>query len=153
MDIAHLEAGRVASVEETFDLRRLIDQVVEDHSELALVNENQLSIDWDENLETLIATDPHKVGQIISNLVNNALKFTKRGQITVQVDRHISPHAEFMIELRVTDTGIGIPDKFLKHIFDDSRPWIIPIPAHPAGLDWVWGSCGAWLPRRMAQWG
>jgi PAS domain S-box-containing protein len=119
LDIAHLEAGRVASVEETFDLRRLIDQVVEDHSELALVNENQLSIDWDENLETLIATDPHKVGQIISNLVNNALKFTKRGQITVQVDRHISPHAEFMIELRVTDTGIGIPDKFLKHIFDD----------------------------------
>ena len=119
LDIAHLEAGRVASVEETFDLRRLIDQVVEDHCELALVNENQLSIDWDENLETLIATDPHKVGQIISNLVNNALKFTKRGQITVQVDRHISPHAEFMIELRVTDTGIGIPDKFQKHIFDD----------------------------------
>ena len=119
LDIAHLEAGRVASVEETFDLRRLIDQVVDDHSELALVNENQLSIDWDENLETLITTDPHKVGQIISNLVNNALKFTKRGQITVQVDRHISPHAEFMIELRVTDTGIGIPDKFLKHIFDD----------------------------------
>jgi PAS domain S-box-containing protein len=119
LDIAHLEAGCVASVEETFDLRRLIDQVVDDHSELALVNENQLSIDWDENLETLVATDPHKVGQIISNLVNNALKFTKRGQITVQVDRHISPHAEFMIELRVTDTGIGIPDKFLKHIFDD----------------------------------
>lgn len=119
LDIAHLEAGRVASVEETFDLRRLIDRVVEDHTELALVNENQLSIDWDENLETLIATDPHKVGQIISNLVNNALKFTKRGQITVQADRHISPHAEFMIELRVTDTGIGIPDKFLKHIFDD----------------------------------
>ena len=68
-------------MEEIFDLRRLIDQVVEDHSELALVNENQLSIDWDENLETLIATDPHKVGQIISNLVNNALKFTKRGQL------------------------------------------------------------------------
>ena len=83
------------------------------------MHDNQLSIDWDENLETLVATDPHKVGQIISNLVNNALKFTKRGQITVQVDRHISPHAEFMIELRVTDTGIGIPDKFLKHIFDD----------------------------------
>ena len=80
---------------------------------------DRLSIDWDENLETLVATDPHKVGQIISNLVNNALKFTKRGQITVQVDRHISPHAEFMIEVRVTDTGIGIPDKFRKHIFDD----------------------------------
>ena len=119
LDIAHLEAGRVASVEETFDLLRLIDQVVDDHSKLALMHDNQLSIDWDENLETLVATDPHKVGQIISNLVNNALKFTKRGQITVQVDRHISPHAEFMIELRVTDTGIGIPDKFLKHIFDD----------------------------------
>ena len=119
LDIAHLEAGRVASVEETFDLRRLIDQVVEDHTELALVNENQLAIDWDENLETLVATDPHKVGQIISNVVINALKFTKRGQITVQVDRYISPHGEFMIELRVTDTGIGIPDKFLKHIFDD----------------------------------
>ena len=106
-------------MEETFDLRRLIDQVVDDHSELTLMHDNQLSIDWDENLETLVATDPHEVGQINSNLVNNALKFTKRGQITVQVDRHISPHAEFMIELRVTDTGIGIPDKFLKHIFDD----------------------------------
>ena len=44
LDIAHLEAGRVASVEETFDLRILMT------SEL---NENQLSIDWDENLETL----------------------------------------------------------------------------------------------------
>ena len=93
LDIAHLEAGPVASVEETFDLRCLIDQVVDDHAELALVHDNQLSIDWDENLETLISTDPHKVGQIINNLVYNALKFTKRGQITVQVDRHISPDA------------------------------------------------------------
>jgi len=119
LDIAHLKAGRVAYVEETFYLLRLIDQVVDDHSELALMNENQLSIDWDENLETIVSSDPHKVGQIISNLINNALKFTKPGQITVQVDRHIFPHAEFMINLRVTDTGIGIPDKFLKHIFDD----------------------------------
>ena len=119
MDVAHLEAGRVASLEKTFDLRGLIDQVVDDHSELALVHDNQPSIDWDENLETPVVTDPHTVGQIISNLVNNALKFTKRGQITVQVDSRISPHAEFMIELWVTDTGIGIPDKFLKHFFDD----------------------------------
>ena len=117
LDVAHLEAGRVASVEKTFDLRGLIDQGVDDHSELALVQDNQPSIDWDENLETPVVTDPQKVGQIISSLVNNALKFTKRGQITVQVDSHISPHAEFMIELRVTEAGIGIPDKFLKTFF------------------------------------
>ena len=45
LDIAHLEAGPVASVEETFDLRCLIDQVFDDHAELALVHDNQLSID------------------------------------------------------------------------------------------------------------
>jgi len=119
LDIAHLEAGRVDPVEETFDLRQMIDHVVDEHTDLANLNENQLTIDWDADLETLVSTDPHKIGQIISNLINNALKFTKRGQVIVQVDRHISPHEEFMIELRVTDTGIGIPDKFLKHIFHD----------------------------------
>ena len=69
LDIAHLEAGRVASLEEIFDLRRLIDRVVDYHSELALANENQLSIDWDENLETLVATRRIKLVKSLATLL------------------------------------------------------------------------------------
>ena len=119
LDIAHLEAGRIDPIEEPFNLRQLIDQVVDEHADLAHVNKNELTVEWGETLESLVSTDPHKIGQIISNLINNALKFTKRGHVTVQVDRHISPHEDFMVELRVTDTGIGIPGQFLKHIFHD----------------------------------
>lgn len=119
LDIAHMETGKISPVDEAFDLRLLIDQIIDANSDLAELNENNLSVDWSASLASVVSSDPHKLGQIVSNLINNAVKFTQRGQITIQVDRHINPHEEFMVELRVTDTGIGIPDRYLQHIFDD----------------------------------
>ena len=63
-------------------------------------------------------TDSKKLKLIIQNLVNNALKFTDRGHVTVTV-RH-DPEAK-IIEFKVTDTGVGIPKDALPIIFDMFR--------------------------------
>ena len=63
----------------------------------------------------LIRTDPVKLKIVVRNLVGNALKFTKRGRVTVSV---LFDARGRMLDVQVRDTGVGIPSEHLPHIFD-----------------------------------
>lgn len=94
-------------------------------------DKKEVSLVWDFPLAPVtIATDGEKLAQILHSLVDNAVKFTNRGSVTVSV--RIPPHAsERFIEIKVADTGIGIPPDQLPFIFDkffqvdssDTRPF------------------------------
>jgi signal transduction histidine kinase len=66
----------------------------------------------------LVETDPEKLSTILDNLINNAIKFTDSGRITVRVND--APGAE-CVELRIEDTGPGIPEEYLPSIFEPFR--------------------------------
>jgi signal transduction histidine kinase len=66
----------------------------------------------------VIHTDPLRLEQILANLLTNAFKFTSRGTVTLRV-RHLA--AERRVRFEVADTGIGIPERELPHIFDEFR--------------------------------
>ena len=77
-----------------------------------------------------MGTDGEKLKAVVQNLISNAIKFTEKGRVTVHV-RHL-PEAD-MFELKVTDTGIGIPKEKVQFIFDTNR-WTAPLPRRYGGV-------------------
>lgn len=112
LDLSRLEAGRLL-IEFTEvgvpDLLRTIERET-----LGLRHQTQLDFVWqiDETLPA-VCTDPAKLKMVIKNLIGNAVKFTKQGCITVETQSHAGG-----VEIRVVDTGIGIPKESLPAIFE-----------------------------------
>jgi len=70
------------------------------------------------NVPDQVLADPTRLNQIISNLVNNALKFTDRGGVLIRVDAHAIEPGQTTLKIEVIDTGIGIPEDKIDTIFE-----------------------------------
>jgi len=102
LDLARIESGKAELIPEEVDVQRVIDEVVTALRSLADQKRLDLAVRVPENVITL-HTDRRALHQIIINLTNNALKYTEKGSVTVELaDRG----AELAIS--VSDTGIGI---------------------------------------------
>jgi PAS domain S-box-containing protein len=115
LDISRLDAGKMQVRDESFDLNALIQQIVENQRQLAEAKGNRLH--WSASDPDLAAVrgDPKRLRQVMLNLVGNAVKFTRNGDVTVTAERL----PEGLVELRVIDTGIGISASDQPRIFDD----------------------------------
>jgi len=76
-------------------------------------------MEYDSNLPEYIISDPVRIKQILTNLINNAIKFTRKGYIKVTAKLIETIGNEIIIEIRVLDTGIGIKKEFQQKIFED----------------------------------
>src|SRR5262249_8754229 len=86
LDIAKIESGRMELFVETFDLRALLDEVVETIKPLAASNDNKIEVTF-HGRPGEMTTDITKLRQNLFNLLSNACKFTRNGVIRVEVDR------------------------------------------------------------------
>src|SRR5262249_38046030 len=105
LDLSKIEAGKLELNPETVNLAPLIDDVIATARELAKQNGNRLLVEAQENLGTLSA-DPMRLRQILLNLLSNACKFTKQGEVKLKVSKIAD--GRHWIELAVSDTGIGM---------------------------------------------
>lgn len=121
IDIAKIEAGQLKINKSVCDLGQLLDKVYETHEENKKRNEKQhieLKLNGDNIEEQLtIKTDPHRLSQILNNLIGNAIKFTEHGYIRFG---YLNVN-DNLLQFYVKDTGIGIPENELAHIFDRFR--------------------------------
>lgn len=113
LDLARLDAGTADLKMTAVDLRILLDSIVEKFSLQAQKDGINLVLDSPPDLPILVA-DGDRLAQVFTNLVDNALRHTNvDGQVTLQV---VPTRTE--MEIRVTDTGAGIPADVLPHIFE-----------------------------------
>jgi two-component system, NtrC family, sensor kinase len=105
LDLSKIEAGKLELNPEPVNLARLIDEVIGTAGQLAEKNKNRLVVDSADNLGPLTA-DPMRLKQILLNLLSNACKFTKQGEVALRV-RNVQDGRDW-IELTVADTGIGL---------------------------------------------
>ncbi len=114
LDLARLDAGVMKVRMIRADAGMYVKYIVELFRSLAA--SSGISLNYYQGRQSLVIDyDPEKVMQIVSNLVSNALKFTSPpGRIDVST--YLTKEGTF--EIRVTDTGIGIPEDFLPHVFD-----------------------------------
>jgi signal transduction histidine kinase len=116
LDLSKIEAGKLELAPEPVDLARLIDEVVGTAGQLAEKNKNRLVVDGADTLGPITA-DPMRLKQILLNLLSNACKFTKEGEVALRV--HAVTDGRDWIELAVADTGIGLTAEHQAKLFQD----------------------------------
>src|SRR5262249_8654155 len=105
LDLSKIEAGKLEFNPQTIQLAPLINEVIGTAGQLAEKNKNRLVVDAKDNLGVL-TVDPMRLRQILLNLLSNACKFTKQGEVKLRARRVVD--GRDWIELAVVDTGIGM---------------------------------------------
>lgn len=125
LDLSKIEAGKLELQYDFFDLRSLIEEIGQIFSITAQQKKIDLSWAIAEDVPSFILFDEIRLRQILFNVVGNALKFTEKGQVRVEVSKYqmektpATGNAPTIgLKIRVIDTGIGISPESLKHIFD-----------------------------------
>jgi adenylate cyclase len=116
LDLSKIEAGKLELNLERVNLTRLIDEVIGTAGQLADKNKNRLIVEAQESLGPLIA-DSMRLKQILLNLLSNACKFTKEGEVALRV-RKVADGRDW-VELAVVDTGIGMTAEQQAKLFQD----------------------------------
>jgi adenylate cyclase len=116
LDLSKIEAGKLELNPEPVNLARLIDEVVGTAGQLAEKNQNRLVVEAQEDLAALNA-DSMRLKQILLNLLSNACKFTKEGEVALRV-RKVADERDW-VELAVADTGIGLTAEQQAKLFQE----------------------------------
>lgn len=113
LDLSKIERGQIELTKVDFDINKVLKEVVESNNPLAKKKDIHLSYQIPEE-EIIIFADKDRIQQVFNGLINNAIKFTdKGGRIKL-----IAQNFKTEIEIIVSDTGIGIPEKDIPHIFE-----------------------------------
>ena len=115
LDISRIEAGREEIEISTFNTNDMINDLITMIQPQAKQKNIKL-FQPETNQPVSITSDGHKCRHILQNLISNAVKFTEKGQVEISVVQ-----TEKAVEISVTDTGIGISQDNLKHIFEEFR--------------------------------
>ena len=118
LEINKIESHKVQIEHSSFNLKKLLKNIQYSLKELALVNDNRFIFEIDPAIPDYLNGDITKLSQIILNLINNALKFTKSGVVTVIAKLDSKTDKKATIHFEITDTGIGIPEDKLHSVFD-----------------------------------
>jgi signal transduction histidine kinase len=116
LDLSKIEAGKLELNPEPVNLARLIDEVIGTAGQLAEKNRNRLIVEAQENVGALNA-DTMRLKQILLNLLSNACKFTKEGEVALRV-RKVADGRDW-VELAVADTGIGLTAEQQAKLFQE----------------------------------
>jgi hypothetical protein len=116
LDLSKIEAGKLELNLQTVQLAPLINEVIGTAGQLAEQNKNSLVVDAQENLGAL-TVDPMRLRQILLNLLSNACKFTKEGEVKLAA-RNVSNGSNF-VEFAVSDTGIGMTAEQQAKLFEE----------------------------------
>ncbi|MBK7811707.1 MAG: response regulator [Saprospiraceae bacterium] len=118
LDQAKIESGKYSIILKYFDLIGLLDQLNTLLSIRAAEKDLIFKIEVSDKIPQKLKGDPVRLFQILTNLINNAIKFTNEGEVVLQVDPIDTNSQNISIKFSVKDTGIGIPLEKLSEIFD-----------------------------------
>ena len=115
LDISRIESGKMEIEEGKYELRQLLDEVMLIAEKQAEQKSLKMNLIFDKTLPAYLIGDVIHIKQILLNLINNAVKYTKEGQIDIKVSKN---EEETKLIFEVKDTGIGIKEENLPVLFD-----------------------------------
>ncbi len=119
LDLSKLEAGKMGIEELPFSPQKLIENTISSVIPFDDKKNLEIIINSDDQLKKQFLSDPFRIKQILTNLVNNAYKFTDRGSITIDSKITENGLAEKELHISVKDTGIGITKEQQQFIFEE----------------------------------
>jgi signal transduction histidine kinase/CheY-like chemotaxis protein len=117
LDLSKIEAGKLELNPETTNIARLIDEVAGTARPLAQQNQNRLTVECPSDIGPIVV-DALRLRQILLNLLSNACKFTKAGEVTLRVATTSADQRQW-IEFTVVDTGIGMTPEQVGRLFEE----------------------------------
>ncbi len=117
LDFSKIEAGKIELERLSFNLDEVIEDVVNIVSYKIEEQKIDFSMHRDTELPNYFWGDPKRMQQILLNLLNNAVKFTNEGAVSIRIRFVAKVKDEYVIEISVTDTGIGMTPKQLEELF------------------------------------
>lgn len=118
LDLSKIDAGRMAIEKTPFCLNDIIDNSLSMFSRSALKKNIKFTVNCSENVPRFLIGDSVRLSQVLNNLVDNAIKFTPSGEVTVNISCAIETHDNASLVFTVKDTGIGIPKENRQTIFE-----------------------------------
>ncbi len=118
LDFSKIDAGKLDFEKIPFDLREVIEEVTDMFLEKIMKKELELIVDIDSDVPRKLISDPLRFRQVLSNLISNAFKFTKRGEICISVRAQSVSKGQAKLLFCVRDTGIGIDSEKSEKMFD-----------------------------------
>ena len=139
LDFSKIEAGRIELEEIPFNLKDVLDRVHSFLSHVAGEKDITLSSSMETAYPKAVIGDPVRLQQVLTNLVNNAIKFTSEGGVRISCTLNSEKATKASFLFSVTDTGIGISEKNLKGIFEKYKQ-------EDESVNRVYGGTGLGLP-------
>lgn len=118
LDFSKIEAGKLELEKVPMDLKTLLQQSLKMQEPMANQKGLDLTLDIQDGIPALVDGDPTRLKQVITNLLNNALKFTEKGKVGVSAKVLSQGSNGHLLEIRVSDSGIGVPAEKLDTIFE-----------------------------------
>lgn len=117
LDLSKIEAGKLALEHLPFNIRDILNNLVQQIQVLSLGPAVKFSVKVNDEIPALLVGDGLRLGQILLNLTGNAAKFTKQGSIGIKVSIDSRSQQQITLHFVVEDTGIGMTDKQIENIF------------------------------------
>lgn len=118
LDFSKIEAGKIEFEDVDFNVLSLIENIRSGVLQKANEKGILLKLNVSNDINITVVGDPVRLGQILTNLVSNAVKFTEAGKVTISASIAQRTGNQVTIDFRVEDSGIGIPPEKLENIFD-----------------------------------
>ncbi|MBC8054214.1 MAG: response regulator [Sphingobacteriaceae bacterium] len=117
LDFSKIESGNLELEIQDFDLRSCIESVIDVFTNKAAQQNLDLVYQINHQIPEMITGDSHRLRQILINFVSNAMKFTKQGEVFIEVNLINNSNNKLEIGFNVHDSGIGIPEDKLSRLF------------------------------------
>ncbi|MGB5608985.1 MAG: response regulator [Eudoraea sp.] len=127
LQINKIDADKLEALNMEFNLKKVLADVISSLHQSAKENKTKLILEYDEEIPKHLMSDPLKLSQIFMNLVGNAIKFTKNGEVIVIAKLLKKVEEEVTIYFEVKDNGIGISTEQQQNIFDSFEQGSIQI--------------------------
>ncbi|WP_338532949.1 HAMP domain-containing sensor histidine kinase [Paenibacillus peoriae] len=135
LDYSNIESRQIDDIEDPFDLRTMMENVLSLYTEVAARRNLELKLDWNLTSSPIFIGDEAKIRRMLINLVDNAVKFTSTGAVTLSATtQSVTDAPEIELELKVKDTGIGISPNKLNLLLEHDRGYSLSY-GNP-GLGW-----------------
>jgi len=119
LDLSKIEAQKVKLEKRAFNINNMVKMLQQTFKVKAAEKNIDLLVEVDENVPQELTGDPVKLSQILTNLIGNAIKFTKEGSVTVIIDHLETVKNKSLLCFKVRDTGMGIPKDKLETVFQE----------------------------------
>jgi signal transduction histidine kinase/HPt (histidine-containing phosphotransfer) domain-containing protein len=119
LDLSKIQSGKMTIEKCEFDLHELISGIIAVLRPKALEKGLRLTSKIGSQIPSVIQGDSVRLNQILTNLISNAIKFTEKGSVSLEINSIISENHDILLEFKVTDTGIGIPADKQSLVFEN----------------------------------